>query len=196
MDWAPVLVVRMIEALVLCLVVLLLLWSSLATPPVPVAVLEALVVVVLWPPVVPVPVLLLPLAPLRAPQRSWRTPVEIVVVLPALLAAVREFALAFVARKMCVAASVAVTGARCSAGHWMLLSRRLLGVVPFDLVLSVLVLRRPKADVSVCGCSCVLACCCWRSCPVFVLSCSAAAAPPPGCGPWSMSNCESAKRTF
>ena len=64
------------------------------------AVLGALVVVVLWPPVVSVSVLLLPLAPLRVPQHSWRTSVEIIVVLPVLLAAVREFALAFVARKM------------------------------------------------------------------------------------------------
>ena len=80
----PVLAVRLIEALVLCSVVLLLLWSPVATPLVLVAVPGALVAVVSRPPVVPVPVpvLLLPLSLLRVLQRSWRTPVEIVVVLP------------------------------------------------------------------------------------------------------------------
>ena len=65
------LVVRLIEALLLCSVVLLLLWSPLATLLELVVVLEALVALMPRPPVVPaVPVLLLPLALLRVLQHS------------------------------------------------------------------------------------------------------------------------------
>ena len=100
----PVLAVRLIEVIILCSVVLLLLCSSLATPLALVAVLGGgSVAAVPRSLAVPVPVLLLPPSLLRVPLRSWRTPVETVAVLPVLLGVLRGFALAFVARKSCVA---------------------------------------------------------------------------------------------
>ena len=89
----PVLVVRLVGALVLCSVVLLLLWLSLAVPPMPVALLGALDIVVLRPPVVPVPVLCVLPALLRAPRRSLRMLVGIVFALPVLLVSAQELCL-------------------------------------------------------------------------------------------------------
>ena len=95
----PVLVVRLAGELVLYLVVMLLLWLSLAVPSVAVALLGALVVVVLRLPAVPVLVPSVRPALLRAPRRSLCMLVGIVVLLPALLVSALKFVLACRVRK-------------------------------------------------------------------------------------------------
>ena len=95
----PVPVVRLIGELVPCSVVMFLLWSSLAVPPVAVALLGALVVLVLRLPVVPLPVPSVRPALLRAPRRSLRMLAGIVGLLPPLPVSAPKFVLARRVRK-------------------------------------------------------------------------------------------------
>ena len=95
----PVPVVRLTGELVPCSVVMLLLRPSLAVPPVAVALLGALVVVVLRLPAVPLPAPSVRPALLRALRRSLRMLVGIVVVLPVLPVSAPKFVLARRVRK-------------------------------------------------------------------------------------------------
>ena len=95
----PVPVVRLTGELVPCSVVMLLLWSSLAVPPVAVALLGALVVVVLRLPVVLLPVPIVRPALLLALLCSLRMLAGIVVLLPALPVSALKFVLARRVRK-------------------------------------------------------------------------------------------------
>ena len=92
-------VVRPIVELVPCSVVMLLLRSPLAVPPVAVVLLGALVVVVSRLPAVPLPVPSVRPALLRAPRRSLRMLVGVVVVLPVLPISAPKFVLACRVRK-------------------------------------------------------------------------------------------------